>query len=311
MDLPVQINRQFEPLLAHVEQTRCAINASAAAVIVIQNDQIVAERYSGSHHDKSGASPVTYDSQFNVYSVRKTYIGLALALAVVEAGLDIDAPIHPYIDDIPQNELATIKLSDVLTKTNPKFFGQHKVEGEGLAGRVVKTVTGRTIAQLITERILEPLRLKKTEWAAVPKESLVCDYTSKDGYPSIRLESNEGHERNLYANAKDLAYWGYLHLNKGVVNGGEIIPSAVFNLLERLRTTPCYEGKRGKRVMGWYFDEGSFDTMGATGCHVVAIPKYNTVAVRMFNRYANEHTATLLNCLQQNTSQADVRESVG
>lgn len=204
-------------------------------------------------------------------------------------------PIHPYIDDIPRGELEAITLEQVLTKTNPKFFGPDKVEAEGLAARIIKKTTGKTIAQLITEKVLDPLQLLNTEWMAVPKESMVCDYTAGDGHASVRLKSDEGHERNLYMTAKDLAYWGYLYLNNGIVNEIHIIPRAVFELSERLRTTSA------KRVMGWYYQEDLFEADGATGCHLVVIPKYNTVAVRMYNQYAREHTETLLKCLQNIT----------
>lgn len=305
MELDIQKNHeQFEPLISHVEQTRCAINATAAAVVVIRNDQIVAEWYSGYHHGKSGAMPVTSRSQFNVYSIRKTHIALALAFAVIEAGLDLHTPIHPYIDDFSVDEIKTITVGDVLTKTKPKFFGSEKVEGEGLAARIVKSITEKTISQLISEKILEPLQLNNTEWVAVPKESLVCDFSAGDGYASVRLESNEGHERNLYMSAMDLAYWGYLYLNNGVVNGQQIIPEAVLSLSEKLKTTP---GNAAKRIMGWYYIDDFFEAYGATGCHVVVIPKHNTVAVRMYNRYATEHTETLLNCLQQISSTSTSR----
>ncbi|WP_199613810.1 serine hydrolase domain-containing protein [Paenibacillus alkalitolerans] len=293
-------SEQFESLISHIEQTRSIINSSAAAVIIIKDDQIVTEWYSGYHHDKPGAKPVTADSQFNVYSIRKTHIGLALALAVIEADLALDTPVHPFIEDISKDELKTVTIGNVLTKTNPKFFGPNKIEGEGLAARIVKKVTGKTIAQLIREKILEPLQLKNTEWISIPKDNIVCDFTAGDGYASIRLESDEGDGRNLYMTAKDLAYWGYLYLNNGVINGAQIIPKSVIDLSEKLKSTPEYANKR---IMGWYFgDDMMFEAEGATGCHVVIIPKYKTVAVRMYNRYATTHIETLLKCLKHDVS---------
>ncbi|TMV51505.1 beta-lactamase family protein [Paenibacillus mesophilus] len=298
MNLPFHDRReQFEPLLQHIEQTRCAINATAAAVVVIQDDQVVTEWYSGFHHAKSGARPVTAGSQFNIYSIRKSHIALALAYAVIDAGLDLDAPVHPFIDGIPMDELEKVTVRDVLTKTKPKFFGPGKVEGEGLAAAIVRKVTGKTIAQLLTENVLEQLHMNQTEWAAVPKESFVCDFTAGDGYASVRIESDEGHERNLYMSAKDLASWGYLYLNNGVVGGRRIIPQDVFDLADKLRAAPGYADKR---VMGWYYgNDGAFQAFGATGCHIAVLPKHNCVAVRMYNRYAREHTETLLKCLQR------------
>lgn len=300
MNLPFHDRKeQFEPLLTHVEQTRRAINATAAAVVVIQDDQVVTEWYSGFHHAKSGARSVTAGSQFNVYSIRKSHIALALAYAVIDAGLDLDAPVHPFIENIPMDELEKVTVRHVLTKTSPKFFGPARVEGEGLAAAIVKKVTGKSIARLLTENVLEPLQLNNTEWAAVPKESMVCDFTAGDGYASVRIESDEGHERNLYMSAMDLASWGYLYLNNGVVKGHRIIPQAVFDLAAKLRAAPGYADKR---VMGWYYGEDeSFQAYGATGCHIAVIPKYRCVAIRMYNRYAREHTETLLTCLQRGT----------
>ncbi|WP_282936055.1 serine hydrolase domain-containing protein [Paenibacillus sp. RC67] len=304
MELEIQPNPLFDPLVVHVEQTRDAIKATASAVVVIQNDRIVTEWYSGYHHDQHGALPVTSDSQFNVYSIRKTHIALALAFAIMDAGLDLNTPINPYIEDIPHDEIKEITLSNVLTKTKPKFFGAEKVEGEGLAARIIKGITGQTISQVITGKVLEPMQLKNTQWIAIPKEGLVCDFTAGDGHASVRLGSNEGHDRNLYMSTKDLAYWGYLFLNNGNVNGQQIIPNSIFQLSQALRTAP---GNATKRIMGWYYNEDLFEAYGATGCHVVVIPKYNTVAVRMYNQYATEHTETLLKCLQQNPSISTAR----
>lgn len=303
MEWVTEHQERFDPLVEHVEQTRLAVQATAAAVVVIRNDRIAAEWYAGTHHAKSGAAAVTADSRFNVYSIRKTHIGLALAYAVVEGGLELDEPIGPFIDGIPGEELEGVTIRHVLTKTKPKFFGPDRVEGEGLAADIVRKVTGQTIARLLTERVFEPLGLRQTEWASVAKPNMVCDFTAGDGYASVRLESDEGHERNLYMSARDLAHWGYLYLNEGIVNGERIVPKAVFELAEKLRSAP---GHAGKRAMGWYYGDGLFEAFGATGCHIAVVPKDNTVAVRMYNRYATEHTETLLRCLEQHGAESAV-----
>jgi CubicO group peptidase (beta-lactamase class C family) len=308
MNLPaLNRNDQFESLFEHVERISRIVHSTAAAVVIIQDDHIAAEWHSGYHHNKSGARPVTSDSQFNVYSIRKTHIGLALAFAVLEGNLDLDTPVYSFIENIPQAELETITIGNVLTKTKPKFFGPHKTEGEGLAAAIVKQVTGKTIAQLLQEKVFEPLQFKNTEWLAAPKQNLVCDFTAGDGYASVRLESDEGHERNLYMTARELAYWGYLFLNQGVIHGERIIPKAVFDLAEKLKTTAEYANKR---IMGWYYEGDLITAEGATGCNVAIVPKYRTVAVRMYNRYATmTHLETLLNCLQHDANASYVRNN--
>ncbi|WP_138977003.1 hypothetical protein [Brevibacillus laterosporus] len=46
--------------------------------------------------------------------------------------------------------------------------------------------------------------------------------------PSIPLsnfgDSSDGSQANLFVSARELAYWGYLHLNKGRYNDRQIIP---------------------------------------------------------------------------------------
>ncbi|MCE5172524.1 hypothetical protein LQV63_24935 [Paenibacillus profundus] len=79
------------------------------------------------------------------------------------------------------------------------------------------------------------MKLTNTEWISVPKENLVCDFQAADGYASVRIESNEGHERNLYSSARDLAQWGNLHLNRGLINHSQLVPVEVFTLIEQLR----------------------------------------------------------------------------
>jgi hypothetical protein len=188
---------QFSSLISYTEKMRHELGSSGASVIVIQNDKIVTEWYEGYHHFKKGARNVTTDSQFNVYSTRKTYIGLATAIAIVEGMIDIDTPIYDYIDDIPKEYLGELTIRNLATKKGPKYVGTERVEKEGLLVKIVKDVTGYSIAELISKRVLEPLQLTKTEWATEPKESLVCDFENPDGYASVRIESNEECESYL------------------------------------------------------------------------------------------------------------------
>ncbi|GGD81599.1 serine hydrolase domain-containing protein [Paenibacillus nasutitermitis] len=286
MKLPEEMNdKQFQPLLDHVQRMQQEAGSSAASLIVIQNGKIVTEWYAGSHHFKSGARSVSADSLFNIYSTRKTYIGLATAIAVIEGNLDLDKPLHNYMDDLPQEELAGITLRDLATKTGAKYFGDPKIEREELVCKLIKQITGQNIAQLITGKVLNPLGLSHTEWATAPKESLVCDFQAGDGYASVRIESDEGHERNLYTSTRDLAYWGYLHVQQGRINGSQLLPVEVFKLYESLRADEIPE----KRILGWYYQQDWYYATGAAGCHCVIIPEHQAVGVRMYNKYTDNY----------------------
>lgn len=132
---------------------------------------------------------------------------------------------------------------------------------------------------------MNPLNLTHTEWATVPSASLVCDFEAADGYASVRIESDEGHERNLYASARDLAIWGELHLNKGFIHDKRLVPVEVFQLMEQLRA----DTHNRNRIFGWYFKEKWFYATGAAGCHCVVIPELNAVGVRMLNKYTENY----------------------
>lgn len=89
--------------------------------------------------------------------------------------------------------------------------------------------------------------MKGTEWASIPHQNLVSDYTTSDNFAMVRLESTDGHERNLYSSTRDLAIWGYLHLNNGIIDGTQLIIGELFELTEKLKNQ-----FQTKRILGWY-----------------------------------------------------------
>ncbi|MCM3746088.1 beta-lactamase family protein [Paenibacillus pasadenensis] len=300
----------FNPLLALTQKTKHELRSSAASLVVIQGDNIVLEWYNGFHHFKKGARPVTADSMFNLYSTRKTYIGLATAIAVTEGRIPLETPVHQVVRDIPRSELGEVTIRDLATKSGAKYFGKDRMEREELAGKVIRAITGKTIAQLLTERLFTPLELNLTEWASSPKKELVCDFQADGHYSSVRIESDEGHDRNLYTSALDLALWGYLHLKKGLIRGERILPDEVFALYAALQSSE----DAGKRLFGWYFQEDWYYATGAAGCHCVVYPEYNAVGVRMLNRYTDNYAAdqltfnrTLLDCLKRSSAAGGAR----
>lgn len=294
-------DNKFSPLISYTEEAKARFGASAASVVIVQDNKIITEWYTGKHHFKNGALVVTTDSMFNLYSLRKTYVGLATAIAVVESKLSIDSKVSDILINMTEYELGNITIRDLATKSGAKYFGSNRIEREKVACDLIKELTGFNIAELITERICKPAELTHTEWVSIPKEKLVCDFQAADGYASVRIESNEGHERNLYSSARDLAQWGNLHLNKGFINSSRLVPATVFTLIEQLRMDT---GDKN-RIFGWYYQDQCYYASGAAGCHCVIVPEFNAVAVRMLNKYTENYTEDqnsfnkiFYNCLQ-------------
>lgn len=296
------VSTAFEPLLTCTQKAAADFGASAASVVIIQDHQIAAEWYAGHHHFKSGALPVSADSMFNLYSTRKTYVGLATAIAVVEGGIPIDTKVSELVTDMTESELDGVTIRHLATKSHHKYYGANRIEREELASKIIRNITGSNINELITARIFKPLGLTHTEWASVPHERLVCDYQAADGYASVRIESDEGHERNLYASARDLAFWGNLHLHQGRIGQEQLVPAEAFELAAQLRMDTEDEN----RIFGWYHMKHWYYATGEAGCHCVVVPEFNAVAVRMLNRYTDNYAEdqryfneTFYPCLQR------------
>ena len=68
---------KFDSVRSHFQQTYHSLEASGAALMIIHNDEVAVEMYVGKHSDSLHADPIQENSQFQVASVRKSYIGLA------------------------------------------------------------------------------------------------------------------------------------------------------------------------------------------------------------------------------------------
>ncbi|RKN80571.1 serine hydrolase domain-containing protein [Paenibacillus ginsengarvi] len=306
--MPVDI---FNSLDQYTEQIKNRIAASAAAVCVIKDNEIIHEWYSGNHHFHSGARKVDASSQFNVYSTRVTYVGLAAAIAINDGAIqNLDDPISKYLSIYNNDILGNTTLRHLVTRTTGlQFQGNGGVvrkfeEGTSFEGKkpeilatIIKNATGKTVAEIINERVLKPLGLTRTEWRTEGKETLVCDINDPNSYPTLRLESNEGSDRNLYITARELALWGNLHLNKGAIKGKQILPKEIFQSVSSImtpNTLPVHLPRLGyfwwiqdKNVsnseIGPDLPEGTYQIFGASGCSCTVIPNHKAVVVRMTN----------------------------
>ncbi|MBM7578063.1 serine hydrolase domain-containing protein [Jeotgalibacillus terrae] len=301
----------FTEITAYTEKIRQDMHASGSALLIMKDNRIVHESYAGAHHFQEGAKSINAASQFNVYSVRVTYIGLAAAIAVHNGDLNLDDKISFYLDDLDDEVLGESTLRHLLTrctglkiKNNAAkrlFEAGTNIEGKqpDIVARIIHKVTGRTVHGILTESVFKPLNMTQTEWVTDSKRNLVCDIHSPESFPSLRLGSNEGDERNLYVSARELACWGNLHLHKGFIEGKQILPREVFDLAVKVQSPDTMPDHLPKHGFFWWvkhdevsyeFDElgsnlpeGSYQILGASGCSCTVIPDLNVVAVRMYN----------------------------
>ncbi|TCP29710.1 CubicO group peptidase (beta-lactamase class C family) [Scopulibacillus darangshiensis] len=304
----------FNPLFSYVRDVQKQISASAAAVYVIHNDNTAGEWYSGRHHFSSSRK-VHQDSRFNIFSARKSYIGLATAISLYEGKINsLDDELRIYLDDAGEEIIRGVTIRHLVTHTHGLELEGNRLVKEYPAGthwgynnaglsllyKIIKNTTGCTVADIIQEKVFAPLGFDETSWESEPSENLVYDILDEPEKHKISLEDRTGFERNLFVSARELAYWGYFHLKKGYINGTQVLPKEIFDTVTAIQTPGNManiplngffwfrnENNYEKSELGEKLPGGSYQILGKSGCTCLVIPKYNAVAVRMYNKIGN------------------------
>ncbi|MEK4003591.1 serine hydrolase [Paenibacillus sp. FSL H3-0333] len=102
----------------------------------------------------------------------------------------------------------------------------------------------------------------------------------------------------LFVSARELAYWGYLHLNRGLVNGQQLVPKEVIEQATTNQSPANLDDTLPRNGFAWWIQDkpraiseigntlplGSYQILGLTGCACLVIPEHRIVAVRMYNQ---------------------------
>lgn len=230
------IHKKFDEVNQYVFDIQNLVSASAASVLIVHNGVIVNEWYSGTHEHTVHSRKVDAQSQFNIGSIRKTYLGFAISLALYE-GNDF---VSDYLDDLDEDVMAGTTIRHLLTHTHglngpfKRMFPagtdwKYNNAGVNLLIRIVQRVFGRPLAKVIEDEVLRPYGFSQTGWRKENNENLV--------WVNETYAGEQGGEANLFVSTRELAFWGYLHLTKGLWEGKQIVPKPVFEQAVRI-TTP-------------------------------------------------------------------------
>lgn len=259
-----------EALSLKLKQMRAQYNVAGMAVAVTDGEKIIYSEGFGVDSVDVPDVPTSADSIFRIASVSKTFTAVVIMCLSEEGVLDLDTPIKNYIPDIefskPEaKETMTLRhllthtagmpaddymhagstdestMNDVILETLPTLKlsslpGEGKYQysswGYNLIGCVASVVTGKSLSQLVTDYILDPLGMDATTF----------DYkvASNSEYPLSQphIKSNGKHVvdkllintafnagAGLYSNTTDLCKFARFFLNGGVSDSGERILS--------------------------------------------------------------------------------------
>lgn len=243
------------------------INVPSAA-IVIQNDTIIFEHYSGGW-DRN--------SQSCIFSVTKTITSMLCGIALKEGYIkSVNDPVTEYIPELKEADpmFSQLKIEHLLDMTaglkfnenyswNPfskiarLYMGNNTLKvlkslkfsntpGENFSydsattailGLVIERATGQSYAEYLSDKVWKPLGMEK--------DAL------------IGLDSKKYHVAKSFAglttNVRDLARIGRLFLNNGNIDGVQILDSSY---VQRCFTThdPGIVGKaKGRYSYSWYW----------------------------------------------------------
>ncbi|MFP7298682.1 serine hydrolase domain-containing protein [Neobacillus niacini] len=316
----------FQKLISYVEDIKERNHSSGAALVIMKDNQIVLEHYSGYHSNTAHARPVDESSQFNIASARKSYLGLVIAYALYEGKINnLDDHASQYFHHIDQELLGKTTIRQLVTHSH----GLHQREdgsifrefepGEGWAYRginvlmmteLVNRLYGKSFPELLEEKVFEPLGLKQTAWQTEPHEKLVQVVNDPSMPASYTIgQTKDGTESNLHTTARELALWGNLHLHKGQ----QIVPEEVIQLATQIQSPPYKNKDLPQNGLFWYVQgtpalqseigervpKGSYQILGITGPTLLVIPEYNIVVAKMYNKRYNFGGSNYLHYLRE------------
>ena len=225
-----KISTQFDPVISSVRKTSKLVDCSGASTFIIHNDLIVTEEYWGKHSNNTNSRPIQEDTQFHVASVRKSYIGFAIAYAIHKGDIgSIDDSIIKYFPEGDAQILNGTTIRHLLTHTHGLKEVNGKIIRECPSGKswayrgicvnlltqILKNTTGKSVAEIVVDNVLKPLNFTETGWYGDINEKLV-DVVRKPNDPYwTTSKSTAGDKMNMYVSSRELAKWGYFHLKKG------------------------------------------------------------------------------------------------
>ena len=239
-----------------------------SAAIVIQNDTILFEHYSGGWDG---------DSQSCIFSVTKTVTSLLCGIALKDGYIkSLSDPVTDYVPELKDADpkFAQLKIEHLLDMTaglkfnenyswNPfskmakLYMGNNTLKvlqslkfintpGESFSynsattailGVVIERATGKPYAQYLSEKVWQPLGMER--------DAL------------IGLDSKKSHTAKSFAglttNVRDLAKIGKLFLNNGACNGAQIVDSTFVNRCLSTHTAGISGKAQSEYSYSWYW----------------------------------------------------------
>jgi CubicO group peptidase (beta-lactamase class C family) len=192
----------LEGFEASLDSIRVSLRIPGLAAAIAQGGDIVWSRGFGLADVERGR-PATDTTSFYVASVTKSVAAIVLMQLVAEGAVDLDDPIRDYGVNLEADGVVTVKhVFNHTSQGRPGTVFRYNGGRYSHLGDVMLEASGKTFAQLLMERIVQPLGLRHT----APDVNVLADF-----YVS-------GHDRQAFMANMAMPY---------ELVGGQVVPSGL------------------------------------------------------------------------------------
>lgn len=256
-------------------------------IMILRNGKVIGEL-----HPK----PILAKESHTIYSASKTFVGIAVGLAVDEQKLKItDRVVSFFPDEIRtisiSKELAKLTVRDLLVMSSgikrdwqlrsketewTKAFLSKEIKNPGetfeydsmvsyLLSAIVQRATGMKMLDYLKARIFTPMHITEVEWEESPEG------INTGGW-------------GLYMQVESMAKVGQLLLDKGKWNGKQLISEKWINEMMKVHKKTGMVSNFGYHI--WYQEKTkTYRADGAFGQYIIISPKTKmVVAITQANR---------------------------
>lgn len=313
---------------------------SAAVAVIVRGGDVVQSAAVGTlarHADLDGtpvggdlAEAVREDTVFDLASITKIFVATTLLTLVDDGRLDLDEPVATWLPAFRSGERTAVTARGLLTHTaglpaeldlargwpdrpsrvdallrtplihTPGTEFEYSCVGFLVAGLLAEAVTQRLLADLVRERVCEPLGLHDTGYlpsAVLRRRTAATEFQGALGRGLVHGEVHDeaswsiggtGGNAGIFGTAADLARFGEV-----LRGAGRLLAPATATAMIRdhLPSTmdPGFRHGLGVRVddpafMGPLASSGAFGHTGFTGTSLVVDPSRDLVVVLLTNR---------------------------
>jgi CubicO group peptidase (beta-lactamase class C family) len=185
---------QFEVTLDKLREDRMIPAISAA---IVKNRKVLWARGFG-YADLEQKIPATEHTAYHLASLTKTFASTIVMQLLKEGKVRLDDPVTNYGIALPSEGVIRVKhLLSHTSQGNPGERYQYSGDRFGRLDKVILQVTGRSFADLLFERIIEPLGLDETA-PNVPPQAIVPEPDDpavkeiKEAMEELRKAYNDG-----------------------------------------------------------------------------------------------------------------------